>query len=600
MSSSSIHTALAGEEGGAPEGLRRTTRWDKPFGAMTDEDVLSVLECEPFKSMAPDIEAAKKEAFVSFGVPISVYGILLNDTRMRTFKRGEFVVRKGDYGNSAFFLLQGRLYRIVKPHLEDSALGRKEGLRRGYMASFIGRVKDLFAPSPPEYRPGGDEEKSQEVGGTAVSPELLSAILDSKQYETDVVWPGEILGEIGAIYRTPRTNTIIADDDSLLIEIRWQGLRDIMEMETGLANHIQRLYREHRLQRDLETNRLFGVLNESQLRHIQFKSYGKYDEWSADYLELGQEERSVVIETEEVIAQQGHYPNGIYIVQAGFARESQRVGHGHQTLNYLTAGHIFGLREILYNRSHRENPIPYEHSLRAIGYTHVLFVPTRLVEEVVLPKLSAAEQEKLLKRSVQHEGEKEEETVGQMMGRERIGADLLEFFVENRFLIGTKTMLINMDRCTRCDDCVHACSAAHDGDPRFLRAGPIHGKFMVANACMHCLDPVCMIGCPTGAIHRESFAGLVVINEETCIGCATCYSNCPYDAIRMTAVRDKRGEFVIATAGDHVGSPIYKATKCDLCVDQPGGPACERACPHDALQRVSMQDIDTLASFVRQ
>jgi Fe-S-cluster-containing hydrogenase component 2 len=35
--------------------------------------------------------------------------------------------------------------------------------------------------------------------------------------------------------------------------------------------------------------------------------------------------------------------------------------------------------------------------------------------------------------------------------------------------------------------------------------------------------------------------------------------------------------------------PILKATKCDLCYTNPGGPACLRACPHEALSRVDFR-----------
>jgi Fe-S-cluster-containing hydrogenase component 2 len=48
------------------------------------------------------------------------------------------------------------------------------------------------------------------------------------------------------------------------------------------------------------------------------------------------------------------------------------------------------------------------------------------------------------------------------------------------------------------------------------------------------------------------------------------------------------------------GDPIQKATKCDLCFDQLGGPACQRACPHDALIRVDMRDKDALARWVNR
>ena len=143
---------------------------------------------------------------------------------------------------------------------------------------------------------------------------------------------------------------------------------------------------------------------------------------------------------------------------------------------------------------------------------------------------------------------------------------------------------------------MRACAAAHDNNPRFLRHGPISGHLMIANACMHCADPICMIGCPTGAIHRDAFGGQVVINPSTCIGCKACFNNCPYDAIRMVEARDAKGEFLV----DREMKPILKATKCDLCVEQMGGPACERACPHGALTRVNLNDLDVFAKWLKR
>ena len=55
----------------------------------------------------------------------------------------------------------------------------------------------------------------------------------------------------------------------------------------------------------------------------------------------------------------------------------------------------------------------------------------------------------------------------------------------------------------------------------------------------------------------------------------------------MVAVRQPNGEpWEIAETRE----PVLKATKCDLCTDQLGGPACQRACPHDALKRVDLSD----------
>ena len=120
---------------------------------------------------------------------------------------------------------------------------------------------------------------------------------------------------------------------------------------------------------------------------------------------------------------------------------------------------------------------------------------------------------------------------------------------------------------------------------------------MVANACMHYRDPVCLIGCPTGAIHRMSDDGRVVINDDTCIGCGTCVNSCPYNNIRLVEIRDRSGDFLV---DEVTGAPIVKATKCDLCLDQLGGPACQRACPHDALVRIDIADQEGLADWVNR
>jgi Fe-S-cluster-containing dehydrogenase component len=94
-----------------------------------------------------------------------------------------------------------------------------------------------------------------------------------------------------------------------------------------------------------------------------------------------------------------------------------------------------------------------------------------------------------------------------------------------------------------------------------------------------------MIGCPTGAIGRSEESGIVAINDETCIGCSTCANSCPYENIRMVEISDRRGLPILSS---DTQKPIMKATKCDLCADQVTGPACQNACPHDALVRIDL------------
>jgi Fe-S-cluster-containing hydrogenase component 2 len=97
---------------------------------------------------------------------------------------------------------------------------------------------------------------------------------------------------------------------------------------------------------------------------------------------------------------------------------------------------------------------------------------------------------------------------------------------------GRRLMVIDLDRCTRCDECVQACVATHDdGRSRLFLDGPRVGKYLVPATCRSCLDPVCMIGCPVGSIHRGDNGEILI--RDWCIGCGMCSEQCPYAAIQM-------------------------------------------------------------------
>ena len=281
------------------------------------------------------------------------------------------------------------------------------------------------------------------------------------------------------------------------------------------------------------------------------------------------------------------------MIRSGFARHSRQHGEGHQTIAYLGKGQAVGLRELMHNWKTGEQR-PWMLSLRAVGYVDVLRIPTAAVERLILPNLPTDKIPQPMPTTESLTGKSDQR---QVKRDDSIDPGLMEFLVEKRYMNGTQAMVIDLDRCTRCDDCVRACASTHDNNPRFNRTGEKHSHWMVANACMHCLDPVCMIGCPTGAIGRDRESGSVTINDQACIGCSTCSNSCPYDNIQMVEVNNKNGLPIVDLTS---GEPIVKATKCDLCADQSGGPACQRACPHDALMRIDLTTPADIGSWSKR
>jgi Fe-S-cluster-containing dehydrogenase component len=267
---------------------------------------------------------------------------------------------------------------------------------------------------------------------------------------------------------------------------------------------------------------------------------------------------------------------------------------------YLGRGQVFGLRELVHNANgllSEEEILPYQESLRGIGFVDILKIPRLAFMEHALPFIRSDE---LPSPIVQPRYDSAGPVVTEHAAEEStdvLETSFLEFLVDNRLFNGRRTMLIDTDRCTRCDDCLTACARTHQGNPRFVRQGPQFGPYQFAQACMHCVDPVCMIGCPTGAIARVRESGVISINSQTCIGCKTCAESCPYDNIVMVQISDHRGRRLVDR---QTQMPILQATKCDLCQNLSTGPACQTACPHDALVRIDMGDLHAVSRWMQR
>jgi CRP-like cAMP-binding protein len=215
-----------------------------------------------------------------------------------------------------------------------------------------------------------------------------------------------------------------------------------------------------------------------------------------------------------------------------FPRRGMKPGPPN-ILAYLTRGDCFGEMALLSGQRRQATCIAYDHPnddpRRKPGRVELV----RIERAAFLSLLESSPQ---LKSSVEQmvaarraEIEKSEESPP---WESRHDLTETEEFRDAGLVQGQQLMLIDLDRCTRCGDCVRACVNTHDdGYSRLFLDGPRFDRFLVPSACRQCLNPSCMIGCPVGSIQRGSDGQIEI--RDWCIGCGLCARQCPYDSIQM-------------------------------------------------------------------
>ena len=90
--------------------------------------------------------------------------------------------------------------------------------------------------------------------------------------------------------------------------------------------------------------------------------------------------------------------------------------------------------------------------------------------------------------------------------------------------------------CVGCRCCEVACNEQNNNssDVKWRRVGEMEGgefpaftQLFNSMSCNHCIDPECLKGCPTSSYIKISETGIVVHDDDTCIGCQYCTWNCP-------------------------------------------------------------------------
>ncbi len=158
---------------------------------------------------------------------------------------------------------------------------------------------------------------------------------------------------------------------------------------------------------------------------------------------------------------------------------------------------------------------------------------------------------------------------------------------------------IDQTRCTGCFTCVVACKDWHD-----VPAGPASWRRVAVkeegewpeifvaystSSCYHCAAPPCVPACPAAAITKLPENGIVVVDQEACLGrdsCGgACLSACPYEAPQFRDGADPKME------------------KCDLCRErwaEGRKPICVDACPTRALDAGPLEELRARYGDVRE
>ena len=164
-----------------------------------------------------------------------------------------------------------------------------------------------------------------------------------------------------------------------------------------------------------------------------------------------------------------------------------------------------------------------------------------------------------------------------------------------RGIAGKKfVMVIDLSKCDGCKKCTEACQAMHytESDREWIKVFKMKDSettqpYFFPKPCYHCDNPPCTKVCPVNATFKRQ-DGIVLIDNERCIGCRSCMVACPYSTRFFNWSHPKQQEIAGMKYSPEQSVPRRMGTveKCDFCPDmirQGKMPACVSGCPMNAI-----------------
>jgi molybdopterin-containing oxidoreductase family iron-sulfur binding subunit len=152
-------------------------------------------------------------------------------------------------------------------------------------------------------------------------------------------------------------------------------------------------------------------------------------------------------------------------------------------------------------------------------------------------------------------------------------------------------MVIDLSRCKNARKCVKACQKMHylPEDKDWLKVVRMQdaettAPYWMPKPCFHCDHPPCVKVCPVDATFKRE-DGIVLVDNERCVGCRFCMAACPYSARSFNWDEPEMPLDVAKreySAETSVPRKRGVVEKCDFCPDMLRDgklPDCVTACP---------------------